>query len=44
MRMLTVLVQMMCPHNKREELSQCGHFADKGGKFIAILCGRLLRH
>jgi len=22
-------------------LSQCGHFADKGGQFFAILCGRL---
>jgi len=23
-------------------LIQCGHFADKGGQFFAILCGRLL--
>jgi len=24
-------------------LSQCGYFANKGGRFFAILCGRPLR-
>jgi len=34
---------MACPLGQGR-LSQCEHFADKGGegKFFAILCGRLL--
>jgi len=35
---------MMSPHGKGE-LSQCRHFADKGGgeggQFFSILCGRI---
>jgi len=34
---------MVCPYGQgRRELSQSEQFADKGGQFFTILCGRLL--